>query len=508
MDELDLGWLLGVGVGIAGTLLGFLALRWLLRRQAAWSGSVAAPLLLFGPAVGLLLGSVLGGGPLWFGPGAERAPVNAAWSILAFFGATAVFGVARAFLQSHLVKEELGIRIPGLVLDAARWLLWLVMVFVVVGVIWGKTDWFTPLFTASAIGTVILGLALQETLANFIAGISLVTEGIYGIGDWVFIGDDEGEVLQITRRTTKLRTRTNDVLTIANRGIVSARVRNQSRATPAHAEFVHVFAPLDAAPNRVRQALREAVREVPGVLEDPAPIYRLLRFGDHGAEYQVKIFLTDVARVPDVKSDALVQIWYHLARAGIEIPYPVRELARLPSAPRADREETARAVRARLHALPLFQTLPDEVLEGLVRDARVHVFGAGERVVQKGQGGDSCFVIDSGSVEVLAGDGAATTRVATLREGDLFGEMSLLTGEPRSATVRTLGDARLISVGAESLRDALQKSPDLAQRLAETATARREGLGSALSAADAATRARVEAGSTRLRTLIRRFFQV
>jgi CRP-like cAMP-binding protein len=395
-----------------------------------------------------------------------------------------------------------------LLLDAGRWVVWLAALFVVVGVVWGKTSWFTGLLTASAIGTVIIGLALQETLQNFFAGISIVTEGIYAIGDWVVLDKDEGEVVEITRRTTKLRTRSGDLVTIPNRSIVGSRVKNLSRPTPLHAENLLVGAPFETPPNRVRDALRAAMRDVPGALDNPAPMLRLQRYGDSWIEYEVKFWLTDAARLHDIRSDANVAIWYQFARAGIPFPYPVREVRRPAAAPAADAAEEAARVRRRLEGVPFFRALPAALLDDLAHGATFETYGAHERVVLQGEPGDSCYVIDSGTAEVTVREGDAERRVATLAPGDLFGEMSLLTGEPRSATVRTLSDVRLVRMGADSIRAALRASPDLAHSLAEAAALRREGLAVAKVGLDTEARARVADRTRKLSLLIRRFFHL
>jgi small-conductance mechanosensitive channel/CRP-like cAMP-binding protein len=502
------GWTLGALVGGVLTVAGVLALRTLVRRQVPWWPAVAGPLLLFGPAIGLILGTWREGGPLLFGRGAP-VTTNAGWGILVFFGAASVFGIVRSFLQSRIVTEELGIKIPDLLLDGARWIFWMLMLFVVVGLIWRRTEWLTALFTASAVGTVIVGLALQETLANLIAGVSLLSERTYAIGDWVWLGDEEGEVVGISRRSTRLLTRNGDVLVLPNRTVAMGKIRNQSLPTPVHADTVQVVAPFDVPPNRVRLVLRQALREVPAVLADPPPRLRLKRWLEHGLEYEVKLWTKEIAALPDVRSDTLIQAWYHLRRAGIETPVPARELRRgAPIARGAPPDAAAAAVRARLAAVPFFASMPEDLLEALSRGAKVLAYGAGEHVVKQGDAGDACYVVEEGTVAVDVTEGAGSRQVAVLEPGDLFGEMSLLTGEPRTASVRALEDATLVRLGADSLRDALSKAPELANRLAEAASMRREGLAQARASLDAAGRARVDAEKRRLGALIRRFFRL
>jgi small-conductance mechanosensitive channel/CRP-like cAMP-binding protein len=508
------GLLAGIAIALAGLALGVLVLRALARRRVAWWPSLLGPCLAVGPALGLVLGTwIATGTPSAAGlPGPDGGAVprpwttSLGWSLIVFFGVTGAFSLVRQFLSSALLSEQLGVRIPSLVLDAARYVVGIVMVFVVVGWIWDKKEWFTGLFAATTVGTVIIGLALQETLINFFAGVGIVNERTYSIGDWIWVGEDEGEVLSISRRATKIRTRSADVVTIPNRLVMTTRVRNQSQPTTVHAEFAYVTAPYETPPNRVRAALRAAVAEVPKVLADPRPVFRVARFGERGVEYQVKFFLSDLAGLDDIKSDVAVQIWYHLQRAGVPMPYGVRELRRFE--PRAPSEDVAQAIRSTLSTTPFFAALPPPLVDGLCASAEMAVFGAGERVVTQGAAGESCYVVRAGRLGVYVSDGIGERQVATLAEGDLFGEMSLLTGEPRTATVRAEEDSRLVRVGAAALRTVLERAPELAHALAEKAALRREGLLEARTQLDAQARERVRATTVRLSDLIRKFFRL
>ncbi len=510
-EVLGVGWLIGLGVGIAGLVLGQGILRALVRLRVPWWSSVAGGLLALGPAAGLLVGAWLAVGKaeaVAFGSGDAHLAARAGWSLVLFFSATTVYGLVRSFLSSRLAQEELGIRIPHLIFDAGRLLLWIAMVFVVVVTVWHGQQVVMQVLAVASVGTIVVGLALQETLKNFIAGMAIVVEGTYAIGDWVFIGEDEGEVVSITRRTTKLRNRAGDVVTVPNSLVTAGKVRNESRPTPLHAEFIQVSAAYDAHPNHVRDVIREAVLEVPKVLREPPPVIRLQRFNESGVDYEAKLWITDVASAPDIRSDARVQVWYHFRRAGIEIPVPVREVRqRAPAA--ADPKGERAAAFARLRTVPFFAALPEDLIERLAEGATLRDYAKGEAVCRQGQAGDTCYVVDTGSVAVSIGDGRdAERQVAEMGAGSLFGEMSLLTGEPRSATVRAREDTRLLGIGADTLRAALERAPELALRLAEVATLRKEGLLEARAQLDAAASARVKASTHRLSDLIVRFFRL
>jgi small-conductance mechanosensitive channel/CRP-like cAMP-binding protein len=517
-------WGVGIVVAIAGLFVGGFVVKLLARHRVPWWPALIAPAAAFGPGIGLLVGSYLATGTLdslafWVqsvdadaAKGVEAVvgatgTARAGWSLLVFFGAVGIYGLVARFLLSRIVTEELGLRIPEVFIDLGRVVLWGAMAFVVVGFIWQRTDFFSALFTVSAVSGAVILFALQDTFKNFISAWTIFGEGVFSIGDWIVVGEDEGEVISITRRTTKIRTRSGDAVTIPNGQVTSGKVRNESRPTPAHAEYIQVQVAYDAPPNRVRDILRRAVLEVPKIVAEPAPRFRLKNFADSGIDYQAKVWIEDLANLHDIMSDLRVQIWYHFQREGIEFPYPVREIRRR-SAPSADPSAKARAIHERLKSVPFFDALPEDLFTLLARDAGLIEFGAGERVVQLGEAGDTCYVVDAGRLAVLVSDGPLERQVAQMKPGDLFGEMSLLTGEPRSATVRALEDSRVVSVGSSALRAALERAPELAHRLAEVTTLRREGLLEARAALDASARARVDAGAHRLRELIKRFFKL
>jgi CRP-like cAMP-binding protein len=281
-----------------------------------------------------------------------------------------------------------------------------------------------------------------------------------------------------------------------------------SRPTRAHAEIVRVQVPFDVAPNRVRDALRRAVHEVPRILAEPAPVYRIHRFADSGVEFEVKFWIDQLVVLDDIRSDVMIRIWYRFQREGIAFLHPVVDVRSRRPRGEASPQEREAAVLARLRTAPFFRALPEEAIAPLARDAGVVRFGAGERVVTRGDPGEACYVVDEGRLAVVIDESGIEREVAVLAPGDLFGEMSLLTGEPRSATVRALEDARLVVVGSSTLRTALERAPDLAQRLAEVAALRREGLLGAKAALDAESKHRVEQHARNLGALIREFFRL
>lgn len=227
---------------------------------------------------------------------------------------------------------------------------------------------------------------------------------------------------------------------------------------------VRVQAPYGIPPNRVHALLTETVMGIEGVETSLPPSCRTIGSSGTTMEYEVEFAVRDFQASAAVASMVATRIWYVVNRdAAISEP---------PVSP----EEAPVAALDTLKDAPLFAGLPSDITEDIARRAGVELWAAGERVVEQGEDGDSCFIVRSGQLGVHVSNGQAETQVATLRVGDLFGEMSLLTGEARWATVRAEEDCELVRIGAPALKGILRRSPELVQVLAKTVSLRRDQL--------------------------------
>src|SRR5205085_2013036 len=141
------------------------------------------------------------------------------------------------------------------------------------------------------------------------------------------------------------------------------------------------------------------------------------------------------------------------------IPYPIRTLQlerRMPRAATDDQEEA----RSILRNDALFQCLTDEQLDNIVKQSRLDHFGRGERLIEEGAEGDSMFVLLRGAAQVSVARNGSSIPVAMLKSGDCFGEMSLLTGERRSATVRAQRDCYVMEISKPVMAEIIRDTPD------------------------------------------------
>jgi CRP-like cAMP-binding protein len=207
------------------------------------------------------------------------------------------------------------------------------------------------------------------------------------------------------------------------------------------------------------------------VLEHPAPSVVTNDFKERGIEYWVRIFTADFDKRDRVDGMARDRIWYAFARQGIELPVATQQL-RLTQLPPPVIEPMSTVTKRRaesLRRIGILSVLSPEQVVRLAEENDERVYAAGEPVIRQGDAGKSLFVIMSGRVEVTAfQEGMPAVLLATLEAGDYFGEMSLMTGEPRSATVTPLVESRLLEVGNDSFRKLLAAQPDLVQQLGKS----------------------------------------
>jgi small-conductance mechanosensitive channel len=331
------------------------------------------------------------------------------------------------------------------------------------------------LFTTSAIFGVILGLALQDTLGNFFSGISLQADRPFQVGDVITVGAQRhtGVVEEISWRAIKIRTFTNHVVLIANSNAAKEPIEVFPRDN-LNARLVFFNTLYTDSPAKTIHVVREAVRETDNVSTKVTPVVRIRNLGDNGVDYEVKYWLDDYARYND--TDALVRqrIWYAFRRAGLNFAYPTRTL--FLERPSKVAKHDGGAVAERLAAVDLFAPLSVEETGLLAQAAVRHVFAPGELVIRAGDPGSSMFVLHNGRVQVQVNENGRSRTVATLNEGDFFGEMALFTGEPRTANVIAIEETEVLEIGHAAMKRVFDNNPDLVESLSFIMAERRQGL--------------------------------
>lgn len=359
-----------------------------------------------------------------------------------------------------------------------------------------------PLFTGSAILGIVVGLALQDTLGNLFAGIALQADQPFQVGDVVSIRDrGTGTVEGVSWRGVKIRTFQNKLLVISN-AVLGKETIEVAPKDNLNARLVNFSTMYVSSPAKTAKLVRESVRYVENVSIKIRPIVRIRNLGDSGVEWEVKYWLDDYSKFND--TDALVRerIWYAFQREKIGFPFPARTIHVEPTREEASTDDLMNSASEQLGRVSIFAPLSQEEIEKLAHASTVRIFAPGESIVRKGQEGNSMFVITRGAVKVQLPENNYQRTINSLRTNDFFGEMSLLTGQPRTANVIAEEETEVLQIRKNAIKPLFEANPRLMDLICEIVEERRELLKPAVNG-DSTKESDDEAGIV---SSIRRFF--
>ena len=332
-----------------------------------------------------------------------------------------------------------------------------------------------PLFTGSAIIGIVVGLALQDTLGNLFSGIAIQADQSFQVGDVIRITNQgKGTVESVSWRGVKIRTFQNKLLVISN-SVIGKETVEVAQKEMLNARIVRFNTLYTNSPAKVIQVVREAVRQVENVSPKRRPKVRIGDLADSGIDYEVKYWISNYRKHND--TDALIRqrIWYAFQREGLDFAYPTRTIY---TAKQSEEEEvfveTANEICERINNVQIFAPLSNDETSKIAENCSIRVFAPEEPIIEKGQVDKSMFIIHRGIVNVQIKDAGMTNIISTLRAGQFFGEMSLFTGEPRTADVIADTETQVLEIKPKILRPILEKNPDVARVIGEIIDERRE----------------------------------
>lgn len=443
-----------------------------------------------------------------FGPNISYAEQRSAYTVHGWvLTLTEVaLGISLAFLLVRILggfvfflfRKRKGYEAPSLIRDIFSLVAYAIIIALLLKHSFPNLS-LSALLPTSALLGVILGLALQDTLGNLFAGISLHADKPFQVGDCITVGKYTGVVESITWRAAKIRTFSNHIILVSNSSIAKESIEVCPRDN-LNARIVFFNALYTDSPVKVIHVVREAVREAENVSQEITPVVRIRNLGDSSVEYEVKYWLENYARYND--TDALVRqrIWYAYRRAGLTFAYPTQTLY-LERQKSVSTPVNGTGLTERLSAVDIFAPLSAEELRRLASESESHVYAPGEIIIRAGDEGSSMFVVHRGRVDVQIADNGRPHTVATLQEGDFFGEMALFTGEPRTASIVAAEETEVLEIGHEAMKHLFDTDPDLVESLSHTIAERR-----AVLVAKAAATKDEEEESEGILNSIKRFF--
>ena len=417
--------------------------------------------------------------PLYFEPFNLQRELGAAAVLL---GALFFIALLRRYFWEIYFEQRRGMEIPKFVRDVFALIIFLLALVLVLSIGYGKT--VTAVLLPSTVIVGIVGWAMQDLLGNVIAGVALQLGKPFKRGDWLIVDKTYGEVIEVNWRSTRLCTNDDIYLDVPNSQVVRNTIINLTYPTRMHAMRIRLGIDSSVPPNRVKEVLARATASVRGVLETPPPKVYLVDFADSSMTYEIKYYLENHRKFNEINDAIHSNAWYVLRRANIKIPFPIRTLQIEPrrgvgaaeNANLAALEISAQTL-ALLRKQPFFQCLDETQTERVLSAANVCRYGRDERIIEQGADGDSMFILTRGSAGVFVRcddqPPSEAANVATLNAGDLFGEMSLLTGERRSATIVAASDCDVLEIEKSVIAELLQNNETLLQKLSEMLAQRR-----------------------------------
>jgi len=337
-----------------------------------------------------------------------------------------IFRFSRVFLGSgDYAKHDWRSKIPQLFLSLPPYVLIGIIVFHVIQDIWALP--VKEMAATLGIGSIAIAFALQTTLSNLVSGLLLVANSPFKVGEWVTIGDVEGQVLDINWRYTQIKNWSGDLVLIPNGSISEEHIENHHRPDNLTAAEKTLGFDSSVPPNQVKNMLYDTLSKTPGVLTEPDSLVMVSELDNPVAQYTVEFWVDDFESKPEIIADFLGRVWYAARRENISIPKPAQEFyAQRTPAQAVINTEELNARKQILNQLSLFSHFSDASLIQLSKDATLKHYADTERILDEGDKESGVFIITKGSVQLEKNVGINTpVKLEKLSIGGLFGENGL-----------------------------------------------------------------------------------
>lgn len=396
-----------------------------------------------------------------------------------------------------------GIVMPSMLVTLLEVVLWVATLSIIVTGVYGHS--VTALLATSTVLIGVAGFAVQKLIADFFAGIVLGIERPYSVGDWLQIETDGaiGKVVEFNWRSTRILTSDETTVVVPNSHLASTPFTNFSLPGKHYREQIRIRLPYRVTTHQGQRILLGAVSQIDEIASLPGkPVVTIDEYDSSGVVWEVIFPIRDPGRRNAVRFMVHQNILRNLHYAGIRIPVPMQEVHLQRGV--AD-DSSGNDIVQLLRQSDLFANLSDEEKEALAQGAMQRLYFAPEPILRQGNPGSSLFILNEGLLGVWMADADGKEKqIARIHPGEFFGELSLLTGEPRGATVIPVTDCLITEIGKDAMSELLKARPELAVNISAVLAARQSAnqlnLAAASQAGDGAekeTRARQILGRIR-----------
>ena len=377
-----------------------------------------------------------------------------------------LLSLLNAVLTTKEVKPgSFQIQIPNLFFQVSRVLVLLGISYYIIEAIW-KVN-LSNLATALGVGSLVIALALQDTLNSLVSGFLLVFDSPFKIGDWIKYEDIEGQVIDQNWKTVRVKTIFGDLIIIPNSTLGQAVIINPVNPYPWVWRELYVRFSYDDPPNKVKQVILELIRATEGVFADPDPKVTISSYEDFYIQYYVGYAISDseYELCYDYDDTVMTKIYYAAKRHKLTMPIPTR-IEYQKEGNFYQQDDNRQEIQKFLGSLAYFSALNPTILATLAEEVIVKHYGVDELIIKAGEPDEGLYILLEGRVKLLVKDiQGEENEVDILSQGDFFGEMALFSGELSPVSALALDDIQALAIDCHSVQNLLDSSLKFAREI-------------------------------------------
>lgn len=390
-----------------------------------------------------------------------RVVETAFWVLLLY----ALLGVVNDLVFGSARSDTWREKVPTLFRDLVRAILVAVGAAVIYSQVWGQE--IEGALAALGVGSIVIGLALQEPLGNIVSGLMLLFERPLNVGDWVIAEGVTGRVIEINWRSIHIETPTRELQIIPNVSLYKDSFTNLSRPTTARTERIEIGFSYDDPPNRVKQLMMGILTTTEGVMAEPPPSVRTFSYADFSIVYRLAFTVANMEALADVRDNIMTRLWYVVKREGLTIPFPIG----LEYGPGESPSPAAPAPSQLLGRYPRFK--PALKTEG--PEPLVSVYAAGEAVQDAQVKFKGFALILEGRAKLLSTDAQGKEiQIGEIGPGECFGDQLTAGASVSDVGISALEDLKIMVFADEVISALLNQSPGLADEIGDAIELRRQ----------------------------------
>lgn len=386
-----------------------------------------------------------------------------------------VLSLINVWLFDQVETESWQSRIPKLLINLCRFLSFLIGALLILSKVWNVD--LAGLATVLGVVSLVIGLALKDPLSGILTGIMLVFERPFGVGDWLKVGEVEGQVTDLNWRSVRLLTTDRKVIIVPYQVIGQAVVCNHTGSVHLSSTTIKLSFSYDNPPNLVKRVLTNTALSIPGILATPPPECTPISYQASSITYELEFYIQDFAAVKPIRGELMSRLWYAARRNELVLyHYNYECQVELPT---NKVENSKHKLSQSFSSIPAFMPLTKEQrqLDDLAKGTTIQHFGSGEQLVCQGERVRALYVIIAGSAIMTVEDDAdGKLEVITISQGEFFGVQSLFSRSPSPVSFVAAEDMEVMVISADALNTMLVRQPSLSREMAKVIEVRQNAI--------------------------------